>query len=435
MKDGRIVLPDGMSYRVLVLPRVETMTPALVRKIKGLVDAGATVFAAAAVPQKAPGLTDWPQCDKEVKQLATDLWTSGRLHLCTNVEPPSDTAEIYPHAAAVTEWFARNGVPPDFSATPRLQYIHRAIGGTDVHFVANPESCGVAATAKFHVDGRVPEFWWPDDGEISPAVAFAEKDRSTTVPLVLEPYGSVFVVFRQSSADVDPIVGVTRNGQQLLGETVPATIEVQPIDIARGLVHESGEYAFQTAGGKTRRLAGELPAPQEITGPWEVSFDPKWGSPEKVTFVTLDDWSKRPEEEIKYSSGTATYRATFQSAIHNPQSKFVLDLGRVEVMAEVALNGKPFGILWKRPYRVDVTDAIKPGENMLEIKVVNLWVNRQIRDEQLPEDSDCNPDGTLRSWPAWLNEGNPSPTGRLTFTSWRLWKKNDPLSPSGLLGP
>ena len=105
------------------------------------------------------------------------------------------------------------------------------------------------------------------------------------------------------------------------------------------------------------------------------------------------------------------------------------------MIAEVKLNGKDLGILWKPPFRVEVTGALKPGENTLEVKVVNLWVNRQIGDEQLPEDSDRKPDGTLKSWPQWVQEGKPSPTGRYTFTSWRLWKKNDALLESGLLGP
>ena len=104
-------------------------------------------------------------------------------------------------------------------------------------------------------------------------------------------------------------------------------------------------------------------------------------------------------------------------------------------MADVTLNGKPLGILWKPPFRVDVTGALKAGDNTLELRVVNLWINRQIGDEQLPEDSDRNKGGTLKSWPAWLGEGKPSPTGRYTFTSWRLWKKDDPLVESGLLGP
>jgi hypothetical protein len=118
-----------------------------------------------------------------------------------------------------------------------------------------------------------------------------------------------------------------------------------------------------------------------------------------------------------------------------------LDLGKVEVMAEVALNAKNLGILWKPPYRTDVTSAVQAGQNTLEVKVANLWINRMIGDEQLPEDSDRLwngdelTDGTLKSWPKWLAEGKPSPTGRLTFTTHRQWKKGEPLKPSGLLGP
>ena len=108
---------------------------------------------------------------------------------------------------------------------------------------------------------------------------------------------------------------------------------------------------------------------------------------------------------------------------------------RVSVMAQVILNGNDLGILWNPPFRVDVTEALRPGANTLQIKVVNLWINRQIGDEQLPEDSDRNPEGNLKSWPEWLKKGLSSPTGRFTFSSWRLWKKSDPLVESGLLGP
>ena len=104
-------------------------------------------------------------------------------------------------------------------------------------------------------------------------------------------------------------------------------------------------------------------------------------------------------------------------------------------MAEVQLNGRQLGVVWKAPYRLDITEAAQPGQNQLEVKVVNLWINRQIGDQRLPEDSDRNPNGTLKSWPDWLEKGQPSPAGRLTFTSWRLWNKDDPLQPSGLLGP
>jgi hypothetical protein len=118
-----------------------------------------------------------------------------------------------------------------------------------------------------------------------------------------------------------------------------------------------------------------------------------------------------------------------------PHARWYLDLGKVAVMAEVRINGKEVGIAWKAPYRVDATEALRPGKNVLDVKVVNLWINRQIGDEQLPDDCDRNANGTLKSWPAWLQEGKPSPTGRYTFSSWKLWKKGDPLQESGLLGP
>ena len=131
------------------------------------------------------------------------------------------------------------------------------------------------------------------------------------------------------------------------------------------------------------------------------------------------------------------YRTTLHAdpASASTRDEVLLDLGRVEVAAEVKINGKSAGIVWRPPYRLAVGRLLKPGDNTLEIAVVNLWINRQIGDELLPEDSDRNPSGTLKSWPDWLAKGLPSPTGRRTFTSWRLWKKGDALQPSGLLGP
>jgi hypothetical protein len=145
---------------------------------------------------------------------------------------------------------------------------------------------------------------------------------------------------------------------------------------------------------------------------------------------------------VKYFSGTATYRTVLtlpdawrRGADKKAQTRVTLDLGTVEVMADVVVNGMPLGTLWKSPYRVDVTRALRPGRNEIELRVTNLWPNRMIGDEQLPEDSARNPDGTLKEWPTWLQEGKPSPTGRYTFTTWRLFHRGSPLLPSGLLGP
>ena len=204
---------------------------------------------------------------------------------------------------------------------------------------------------------------------------------------------------------------------------------------------EPGQYELVRASGRSQRVTIDaVPRPVEVRGPWEVSFAPGGGAPERLTLDTLISWSEHSDPGVKYFSGTAVYQTTFawqppSTAAANSAPRCQLDLGRVAVMAEVKLNGRDLGILWKPPFCVDVSDVLTPGQNTLEVKVVNLWINRMIGDEQLPEDSDRNPNGTLKSWPQWVLEGKPSPTGRHTFTTWRLWKKDSPLVESGLLGP
>jgi len=220
---------------------------------------------------------------------------------------------------------------------------------------------------------------------------------------------------------------------------VPTAIhELPALDFSHGDMWESGTYALRTAEGESRQWTVRLPPPQEITGPWQVAFDPKWGAPANVTFEKLQDWATRSEEGIRYYSGTAFYRGKFKFArpgFPDSNTRVYLDLGKVEVMAEVTVNGKNLGILWNPPYRGDVTHALKIGENTLEIKVVNLWVNRLIGDEHLPEDCERDANGVVKAWPKWIQEGKASPTGRRTFTSYRQWAKDNPLISSGLIGP
>ena len=223
------------------------------------------------------------------------------------------------------------------------------------------------------------------------------------------------------------------------GSASQAVAELRVDDADKFIIEatQPGRYVIQTTAGKIlTATVASVPAPQEVTGPWQVAFDPRWGGPAKITFAKLDDWSQRAEDGIRFYSGTAAYLTKFRlDQQPSAQNHFLLDLGHVEVMAEIELNGHNLGILWKPPYRVDVTEALQPGENTLKIKVVNLWINRQIGDEYLPEDSDRNQNGTLKAWPPWIQTGKASPTGRFTFSSWRLWKKTDALVPSGLLGP
>jgi hypothetical protein len=201
---------------------------------------------------------------------------------------------------------------------------------------------------------------------------------------------------------------------------------------------EPGNYELISAAGRTKRVTvKDAGPPLEVSGPWQVRFVPNWGAPANVRFDKLISWSEHSDPGVKYFSGEATYTKTLgiPREMLARGKRLYLDLGKVEVMAQVKFNSQDLGVLWKPPYRLDITGLAKSGDNKLEVKVVNLWPNRLIGDEQLPEDSERNPNGTLKQWPPWLQEGKPSPTGRYTFTSWRLWKKSDALLPSGLIGP
>jgi hypothetical protein len=287
------------------------------------------------------------------------------------------------------------------------------------------------------------------------------RDVRDKLQRLLDAGESSFAVARMADGD-DPAfmvvktleVEYTLDGKRMSAHgTDPEVIELRPLAAERELVAElhatgarklalqafkPGKYEVEFGDGTRREFsASEIPEAQEVIGPWSVRFAPAWGGPAQATFEKLVSWSSHADPGIKYYSGTAVYSAAFElpRTLLKGDRRLYLDLGRVEIMAEVKVNGKGFPLLWKPPYRLDVTDAARAGRNTIEVKVVNLWPNRLIGDEQLPEDSERNPDGTLKRWPQWLLDGKPSPAGRYTFSMWRLWKKNDPLLDSGLLGP
>jgi hypothetical protein len=203
---------------------------------------------------------------------------------------------------------------------------------------------------------------------------------------------------------------------------------------------EPGRYGLIYANG-AREVSADPghPAVRAVSGPWTVRFQPGRGAPEQVEFAELMDWSKHTEPGIRYFSGTATYTTQFDWEPPAGSQHYRLDLGDVKIMAEVKLNGKDLGVLWKPPYQVDVTGSLKLGRNELVVKVTNLWPNRLIGDEQYPDD--CTPDGSwkkgaIHAWPEWVLTGQPRPEPRrLTFTTWKPYTQDSPLLSSGLLGP
>ena len=414
VKNGCIMLPSGMSYRVLVLPDEKTMSLPVLRKIGELVKAGATVTGPK--PEKAPGLTGYPACDREVKQLADEIWARG-----VSGRP-------------VEETLARLNIKPDFEYTSdsgaQLIYIHRLASDADIYFVSSQRERFDAAECTFRVSGKVPEFWHPDTGVIEQAPVWREENGRITVPMEFDPAGSVFVVFREKAAGDHVVSAAFSTTGLALTSGTNGQVKLQ--------ASSAGSVELKTASGKVIKAAiADVPPPVEIAGPWKLDFPPNWGAPATVTLDKLISWTEHADRGVKYFSGTAVYTKNIDlpAELFGDGKSLRLDLGAVKNIAEVFVNGKPLGILWKPPFCVDITEAVKLGTNKLEIKVTNLWPNRLIGDEQLPPDCEWTAADALKAWPQWMLDGKPSPSGRLTFTTWHHWKKDDALLPSGLLGP
>jgi len=369
VKDRRLMLPDGMSYSVLVLKNDTCMTPRLLKRIKELVKAGATVIGPK--PLASPSLSDYPQCDEDVKSLANELW--GKID-GKNVTQNNYGQGRVICGPSVDEAMKKLGITRDLEfkrveGVGTVDWIHRRTDDADIYFISNQEKisqhglshdglqisyAGAESldahrdTAKleiaFRVSGRQPELWDAVSGKIRDLPEFRQENDQTIVPITLPPVGSCFVVFRKPIAKTKP-GGTAKNFPAL--KTV-ATIE----------------------------------------GPWNVQFDPKWGGPEKVTFEKLDDWTKRPESGIKHYSGRATYRKTFDAppAARKSGQRVYLDLGTLHSIAEVRLNGQDLGLRWCPPWKVELTGVLKPTGNKLEIDIINVWANRIIGDAALPED-------------------------------------------------
>ena len=400
VENGCIVFPGGASYKLLVLPHIQTMTPALMKKIELLIKDGANVVGNP--PLKSPSLEDYPQCDQTVRAGAEKIWGSlnipqkevkkkfgsGYIYWGGGYSS-ADSEGLYPDYEITVSILRELGVSEDFISSGSIRYTHRRTADEDIYFISNRTDSLVVDTCLFRVGQVKAQLWDPLTAEIRPLPQSFHKNGLTAIPVKLESYRSYFIVFSRKNK--------TENG-----------------------AGESANFP-------------EIKTLKEIKGPWSVSFDAKWGGPEKVIFDKLTDWSQRKEDGIRYYSGTAVYHKKFDfSGTENNKKgmELFLDLGDVRVMAKVRLNGKDLGILWTSPWQVKVTEALKEKGNELEIEVVNLWGNRLIGDENKPWDGIEN-----GKWPEWLLKKQPRTSGRYTFTTYHYYKKSMPLQKSGLLGP
>lgn len=409
VEDGRIVFPEAASYRILVLPAFETMTPELLASIEVLAKEGAVVVGGP--PRKSPSLEDYPECDRRVSEIAKSLW--GTLETPPTVtersyglgkilwggdlslDHPADplTGDLYPPYETTAALLEKLGVLPDFSSSSGgVRYIHRTLPGREIYFISNRTAETIEDTCLFRDGTLSAEIWDAVTGGTRPLRALVAGEGGISTRVRLEPWQSLFVIFDRIGA---------------------------------------------ASAQKSDREAADFPTLETVLaleGPWKVAFDPAWGGPEQVVFDPLMDWTARPEEGIRYYSGIAVYSKTFD--IPRPETSapddrpLHLDLGAVKHLARVKLNGRDLGTVWTPPFRVRIDDIAEDKGNRLEIEVANLWINRLIGDEAETWD------GVQRGrWPAWVLERSPRPTRRLAFTPLRFYKKGDPLVGSGLIGP
>ncbi|UOR03548.1 discoidin domain-containing protein [Hymenobacter aerilatus] len=416
VENGRIVLPGGASYGLLVVPGAHplwpnstSMSPEVAAKLRELAQAGATILLDRE-PARSPSLQKFPAADNEVQQVASDFQQLSTKSTTSSGSPsprergpggeanrqngPQVTAATTAATASAATGrvlqgpytaptFEPLGLPRDVVATTHdgrpargIAWNHRTAPEFDIYFISNQLDSVQMIDLSLRVSGRQPELWDAVTGEMQPARNWFSAEGRTRLPLYLERNASVFVVLRE-----------------------PTT---------------------QTAASAGMNWHKLLPV-QMLAGPWQVRFDPEMHGPtQPVAFPTLTDWSQHPNDSIRHYAGTAEYSQTFRwqpskqlrkQLKQQDKTPVYLELNTVANLAEVTLNGQPIGTAWTAPYRLDITKALRRGDNQLSIRVTNTWANRLIGEQAKPADQ-------RRVW-------TPAP----------LPAANKPLLPAGLLGP
>ncbi len=377
---GKLRLASGMEYKLLVLPNDQRLISVpLLRSIHSLVEQGAILLGPK--PMGSPSLADGPDATAQIEKLAVDLWgaadESAAGHRCGE-------GKVYSGKSIEDVLAAENGTPdlswsapenagdtvpyplPGADSDEDLLFIHRHDGDREIYFVSTQKHHEFDVKAAFRVEGKTARLWHPESGDTEP-VSYTTEQGHTVVPLHFDAQGSVFVVFDGASAAPSRSVA-----------------EAQPSKLG------------------------------SVDGTWKLMFPANLGAPAEADFPSLISWTQSSDAGVKYFSGTATYSKQVDAPKDwfKTGAKVMLDLGTVKEIAEVEVNGKAVGgVLWKPPFRVDVTSALKPGANEVRVKVTNLWPNRMIGDLQ------------------------PGVAKTYTWTDFRPFKADSPLLESGLLGP
>jgi hypothetical protein len=394
---------DGTRYRVLVLHDEPEMTLALLRRLRELVSGGLVVLGPR--PLRSPSLAERGG-DAEWREIVNELWgTDADAKTVDRRLGRGRMVSGRPLAAVLSA----SKIEPDFRAgAENVGFIHRDTAEGQVYFIVNRSEQPVQCELSFRVADLRPEIWRPETGAIERPAVYRTEGGRVVLPWRLDAADSFFVVFREAAPAEHP---VSLKGPHE-GTAPGALLEEGGAWVLRATL--AGNYRVTLAGGRrVETRIDALPADIPVKGPWRLSFPPGSRAPDKIAVAQLKSWTEFDAFDIRHFSGVATY----ETEIDLPADTFavgrqwLLDLGEVRDIATVSVNGGPPTVLWKAPFRLDLSSGLNPGRNRLTVAVANLWANRLIGDQALPEDQ------------------------RLTWTNARDYTGQSPLLPSGLLGP
>lgn len=408
IRNGQLVLPDSMSYQLLVLDLDEPVIPvSVIKKITELVKGGATLMLGQTIPSRTPGLTNHPENDREVKRMAEELWGKSNGNRQIHSLGKGTIFSGY----NLKEVLAELKILPDFEGP--YEYIHRKSEGKDIYFISGEGQ----AECTFRVEGKKPEIWNPVTGKITEAANYSPtEDGRMLVTLNLPKNGSAFIVFRKKT-DNNSIVNIK-------GPEIPEFIANETVS-PQFIFWKEGNYKFTNSAGGSKEYDVRVNPPLELSGAWSVLFEPATGAKKmERVFEKLVLWNEHPETEINHFSGTATYVKYFDLTPAQANVPARLHLGKVHNVSRVWLNGQDLGITWTAPWTVVLSEYLSEGTNELKIEVTNCWANRLIGDAGLPEGK-----RTVSTNVRLVPDRSEYQRGHQATSA------NDPLMPSGLAGP
>ncbi|MEP7106954.1 MAG: glycosyl hydrolase [Ferruginibacter sp.] len=382
VKNGRIYLPHGQYYEVLVLPDEIRMSPDVLKKLERMTAAGAIIIGPK--PSSSYGLYNKEPSDKSVHLIAERLW--GKCDSVHVQEQVYGKGKIV-WGKTIREVLSQKGNPPDIRLPETirgntLDFIHRTAKAAEIYFLRNVSNKPFMLPVRFRIKNMQPEIWDPETGTITPVTTYQLNKEGVELALPFSGYGSCFIVFRKTNKKVI-VNGISLDNKKLFSEKIDGSVLRY---VNKGVVTTSNGLWQWNAKGKSLSKQVKMQDAINLPGPWVLHFDQRWNAIASDTMHSLIPLNQSVKEQVKYYSGTVAYHHTFNFDKDkiSKDELVLLNLGKVKEIAGIYLNGQSLGLLWHQPYETDITAVLRNGENNLVIEVVTTNNNLLVGDAKLP---------------------------------------------------